>query len=209
VRNNTRPIQITVAASDPILLAGAHGDLALTSGDRATRGAGFCGGAREPISLGKLAAATGYSMFHACRVFRGTTGNTIHGFRRELRLRHALARILDGNEPLAGIALPIGFASYSHLDQPSFTRGSASRRPGRAAAPAAAPWRASTPRRTGSPRSQSEPVGRSAQETAYTRTRRGGRADGHRGRARRRTTGACAASSPRRTRSPRQTIASW
>ena len=69
----------------------------------------------EPISLGELAAATGYSVFHACRVFRATTGTTIHGFRRELRLRHALARILDGDEPLAEIALAIGFASHSHL----------------------------------------------------------------------------------------------
>jgi AraC-like DNA-binding protein len=69
----------------------------------------------EPISLGELAAATGYSVFHACRVFRATTGTTIHGFRRELRLRHALARILDGNDPLADIALATGFASHSHL----------------------------------------------------------------------------------------------
>ena len=69
----------------------------------------------EPTSLGELADATGYSMFHACRVFRATTGTTIHGFRRELRLRHALARILDGDEPLAEIALAIGFASQSHL----------------------------------------------------------------------------------------------
>ncbi len=69
----------------------------------------------EPISLGELAAATGYSVFHACRVFRATTGTTIHGFRRELRLHHALARILDGDEPLADIALAIGFASHSHL----------------------------------------------------------------------------------------------
>jgi AraC-like DNA-binding protein len=69
----------------------------------------------EPLSLSELAAATGYSVFHACRVFRATTGTTIHGFRRELRLRHALARILDGDEPLADVALAIGFASHSHL----------------------------------------------------------------------------------------------
>ncbi|HEX3761551.1 MAG TPA: AraC family transcriptional regulator [Kofleriaceae bacterium] len=69
----------------------------------------------EPTSLGELADATGYSMFHACRVFRATTGTTIHGFRRELRLRHALARVLDGDEPLAEIALAVGFASQSHL----------------------------------------------------------------------------------------------
>lgn len=69
----------------------------------------------EPTSLGELAATAGYSVFHACRVFRATTGTTIHGFRRELRLRHALARILDGDEPLAEIAAATGFASQSHL----------------------------------------------------------------------------------------------
>jgi len=69
----------------------------------------------EPTSLGELAAATGYSVFHACRVFRATTGTTIHGFRRELRLRHALARILDDTAPLTEIAAATGFASQSHL----------------------------------------------------------------------------------------------
>jgi AraC-like DNA-binding protein len=69
----------------------------------------------EPTSLGELAAATGYSVFHTCRVFRATTGYTIHGFRRELRLRHALARILDSADSLSEIAAATGFASQSHL----------------------------------------------------------------------------------------------
>ena len=50
-----------------------------------------------------------------CRVFRRATGQTILGFRRELRLRHALARLLDGDEPVADIAATTGFASQSHL----------------------------------------------------------------------------------------------
>jgi AraC family transcriptional regulator len=65
--------------------------------------------------LSELADKAGYSLFHACRVFRATTGRTIHGFRRELRLRHALTRILDGDESLADIADACGFASQSHL----------------------------------------------------------------------------------------------
>jgi len=69
----------------------------------------------EPTSLHELATKTGYSVFHTCRVFRATTGMTIHGFRRELRLRHALARILDGDDALAAVALATGFASQSHL----------------------------------------------------------------------------------------------
>jgi AraC-like DNA-binding protein len=69
----------------------------------------------RPTSLGELAETTGYSVFHTCRVFQRATGQTIHGFRRELRLRHALARLLDGDEPLAQIAAATGFASQSHL----------------------------------------------------------------------------------------------
>jgi AraC-like DNA-binding protein len=69
----------------------------------------------ERTSLRELAAVAGYSVFHLCRVFRAQTGTTIHGFRRELRLHHALARLLDGSEPLAEIALGTGFASQSHL----------------------------------------------------------------------------------------------
>jgi AraC-like DNA-binding protein len=69
----------------------------------------------DSTSLAELADRTGYSLFHACRVFRATTGYTIHGYRRELRLRHALSAILDGGEPLAEIAARVGFASQSHL----------------------------------------------------------------------------------------------
>jgi len=74
-------------------------------------------GFAESTSLAELAEHTGYSMFHTCRVFRATTGHTIHGFRRELRLRHALARILDPvcTEPLVEIAAQTGFSSQSHL----------------------------------------------------------------------------------------------
>ncbi len=69
----------------------------------------------QSTTLGELAETTGYSVFHTCRVFQRATGQTIHGFRRELRLRHALARLLDGDEPLAEIAAATGFASQSHL----------------------------------------------------------------------------------------------
>ena len=72
-------------------------------------------GFAEPTSLAELAERTGYSMFHACRTFRATTGSTIHGYRRELRLRHALSALLDSDEPLAEIADRVGFASQSHL----------------------------------------------------------------------------------------------
>jgi AraC-like DNA-binding protein len=68
-----------------------------------------------PASLSSLAAAAGVSPFHACRVFRRATGAGIHAYRRELRLRHALAMLIDGRSPIADVAAETGFASQSHL----------------------------------------------------------------------------------------------
>jgi AraC-like DNA-binding protein len=69
----------------------------------------------QETSLLALAERVGYSPFHVCHAFRAATGQTLHGFRRELRLRHALARLLDGDESLTEIAARTGFASQSHL----------------------------------------------------------------------------------------------
>jgi len=69
----------------------------------------------DSTSLDELTAAAGASLFHACRVFRRETGHTLHGYRRELRLRHALAMLIDGDAPLAAVAAQAGFASQSHL----------------------------------------------------------------------------------------------
>jgi AraC family transcriptional regulator len=69
----------------------------------------------EPTSLDELARACGASVFHACRVFRRATGATLHGYRKRLRVRHALALLVDSDAPLADIAARTGFASQSHL----------------------------------------------------------------------------------------------
>ena len=69
----------------------------------------------EQQPLSELCESAGSSVFHACRVFRRATGTTLHGYRRELRLRHALAMLIDGDQPLADIAAVAGFASQSHL----------------------------------------------------------------------------------------------
>lgn len=69
----------------------------------------------EPLSLERIAAAAGTSVFHLCRVFRGQTGQTIHRYLTRLRLRTALDRVLDGNLGLMDLALDLGFASHSHF----------------------------------------------------------------------------------------------
>ncbi|MEQ1503249.1 MAG: AraC family transcriptional regulator [Myxococcota bacterium] len=66
-------------------------------------------------SLAEVAREVGRSEAHLCRVFRAATGTTIAAFHRELRLRHALAWVLDTREPLLDVALVTGFASQAHL----------------------------------------------------------------------------------------------
>lgn len=66
-------------------------------------------------SLGSLAAITGMSPTHLSRVFHQTVGLPIHRYRRRLRLRAALDRLLEGERDLTGLALDLGFADHSHL----------------------------------------------------------------------------------------------
>ncbi|HKA89518.1 MAG TPA: AraC family transcriptional regulator [Haliangiales bacterium] len=69
----------------------------------------------ERLPLSELADEAGVSMFHACRVFRRVTGQSIHQFQLEVQLRHALGLLLDGGAPLADIAASTGFASQAHF----------------------------------------------------------------------------------------------
>ena len=69
----------------------------------------------EPLDLTTMAATLGVSPWHLCRVFKEQTGSTIHGYRRDLRLRTALEHL----EPAAGgismLAHQLGFSSHSHF----------------------------------------------------------------------------------------------
>ncbi|QSQ22323.1 helix-turn-helix transcriptional regulator [Pyxidicoccus parkwayensis] len=69
----------------------------------------------ERLSLEELAQSAGVSVFHACRVFRRVVGMGIHQHQQEVRLRHALALLLDTRMPLAEVALEAGFANQGHL----------------------------------------------------------------------------------------------
>ncbi|MCP3165199.1 helix-turn-helix transcriptional regulator [Myxococcus qinghaiensis] len=66
-------------------------------------------------SVEALAQGAGVSAFHACRVFRKVMGTGIHQHIQEVRLRHALALLLDTHLPLADVALEAGFANQGHL----------------------------------------------------------------------------------------------
>ena len=69
----------------------------------------------ERLALSDLAATAGVSVFHACRAFRRAMHTSIHRYQQNVRLRHALALLLDSSMPLARIAVDSGFANQGHL----------------------------------------------------------------------------------------------
>lgn len=71
---------------------------------------------RDDMSLSDLASTLHTSVYHLCRVFKAATGQTLHGFRTELRLRHAL-HLLESPQDLTTIALDLGYSSLSHFSR--------------------------------------------------------------------------------------------
>ena len=69
----------------------------------------------QPLTLQTLAQACGASAFHASRVFRRVTGQSIHRHLNQLRLRAALFRLPDMRGRLTELALDSGFSSHSHF----------------------------------------------------------------------------------------------
>lgn len=69
----------------------------------------------ERLSLTALAAPFGVSVFALCRAFRKVHGEPVHRMQQRLRLRHALALVLDTRASLAQVAADCGFASHAHL----------------------------------------------------------------------------------------------
>lgn len=69
------------------------------------------------LTLNEIGAAVGSSRFHLARVFRVTTGASLHQYLTSLRLRAALNQLADTDEGLADIAVTVGFSSHSHFTQ--------------------------------------------------------------------------------------------
>jgi AraC-like DNA-binding protein len=70
---------------------------------------------RQRLGLANIAEAAGTSAYHLSRIFRQRTGNSLHEYQTELRLRDAITRLCDSNQPLARLALDLGFSSQSHF----------------------------------------------------------------------------------------------
>jgi len=69
----------------------------------------------ERLLLGDVAAQSGCSPYHLCRIFRLQTGVTLHRYRNRLRVRAAQERIAQGEKDLTRLALDLGFADHSHF----------------------------------------------------------------------------------------------
>jgi AraC-like DNA-binding protein len=69
----------------------------------------------ERLDLASLGREVHASPFHLARLFRAVVGTSIHRYHLQLRLRHAAARVADGERDLAGLAHELGFADHSHL----------------------------------------------------------------------------------------------
>jgi AraC family transcriptional regulator len=69
----------------------------------------------ESLGLADLARRCDVSVYHLCRTFRAATGHTLHGYRRDLRLRAALEPLLSCRGRLSDLALRLGFSSHSHF----------------------------------------------------------------------------------------------
>jgi AraC family transcriptional regulator len=71
----------------------------------------------RPLALSALAAEVGIHPVHLARGFRARHGRSVGGYLREVRVRRAAERLAASNEPIADIALAVGFADQSHMNR--------------------------------------------------------------------------------------------
>ncbi len=70
----------------------------------------------QRLLLSDLATRVGSTPFHLARIFKARTGQSIHQYQRQLRLRRALDGLLDRpQQRLTDLALDCGFATPSHF----------------------------------------------------------------------------------------------
>ena len=67
------------------------------------------------ISLAGLAQQVGVSSAYLSRVFHAATGETLHAFREDLRLRRSLDLLPDSRGDFTRVALELGYSSHSHF----------------------------------------------------------------------------------------------
>lgn len=69
----------------------------------------------EPLTLEDIGNILNYSQYHLARIFRQQTGETIHQYLDQLRVRTALEELTAGEKDLTALAYAIGYSSHSHF----------------------------------------------------------------------------------------------
>ncbi len=95
----------------PVRAATIHAHLELTEAARVVLSERLGG----TLTLSAIARRVHSSPFHLARVFRRTTGLSLHRYLTHLRLRAAIERLAGGESDLTSVALGLGFASHSHF----------------------------------------------------------------------------------------------
>lgn len=71
----------------------------------------------EPLTLESIACALHYSPYHLARIFRQQTGQTLHKYLDQLRVRTALEILTSEKPDLSALAYSLGYSSHSHFSQ--------------------------------------------------------------------------------------------
>jgi AraC family transcriptional regulator len=71
----------------------------------------------EEISLNAIANYLGMSRYYFCRLFKQSTGITLHQYVIQQRVERAKQLLLQGEMSIADIALACGFSHQSHLNR--------------------------------------------------------------------------------------------
>jgi AraC family transcriptional regulator len=67
------------------------------------------------LTTGEIARAAGLSKYHLGKVFRTSTGMTLHSYVLARRMRRSREFLVNSDLPLAHIAQAVGFSSQSHF----------------------------------------------------------------------------------------------
>lgn len=70
---------------------------------------------KEAVTLQEIATAVYSSPYHLSRIFRKSTGFTIHNYLNQLRLRTALGYVAQSDVSLSDLSLELGYSSHSHF----------------------------------------------------------------------------------------------
>ena len=66
----------------------------------------------EPVTLAMITRRTGYSLFHAARLFKEITGETPFSYLRKRRLTAAAERLKEGGQRVVDVAFDFVFDSH-------------------------------------------------------------------------------------------------